>query len=316
MLLLDLFLARVDRRESDAHAAEEYSAGSALLASGHPSDASVRFGTAVAIDRRNAGYALALAESMLEEGRTADAEATLKDLLDRAENDGAVNLTMAHVMAREHKTTEAKAYFHRAIFGHWGEDSLARRRQARFELIDVLARQAAPTELLAELLPLEETSPDSTALRQRLGELLLLAGAPRRATVVFRGLLQRNPTDVDALLGLGESNLSLGNFSAARNSLAEAARIQPSDPRIERAVAAIDTALSLDPTARGIGERERNLRSRALLTRTVDAVSACVRPDASVVLDSARTLLAVAPQGAVSGASNELATSLATSLWS
>lgn len=127
MLLVDLFLARVDRRESDAHAAEEYSAGRVLLASGHPSDAAVRFGVAVAIDRRNVSYALALAEAMLEEGRAADAEATLRDLLDRAENDGAVNLTMAHVMSREHKTTEAKAYFHRAIFGHWGEDSRAPR---------------------------------------------------------------------------------------------------------------------------------------------------------------------------------------------
>jgi hypothetical protein len=97
--------------------------------------------------------------------------------------------------------------------------------------------------------------------------------------------------------------------------LAEAARIQPSDPRVVRAVAAIDTTLSLDPTVRGIGDRERNLRSRALLTRTIDAVSVCIRPDASVVLDSARTLLAVAPQRAVSATSNEAVTSLATALW-
>ena len=47
---------------------------------------------------------------MLQEGRTADAEATLRALLERAENDGAVNLTMAHVMVREARTEDAKAY--------------------------------------------------------------------------------------------------------------------------------------------------------------------------------------------------------------
>ena len=95
----------------------------------------------------------------------------MKALLDRAENDGAVNLTMAHVMMREGRVADAKAYFHRAIFGRWGADSIVRRTQARFELIDLLSRRGAPGELLAELLPLDATSPDSIALRRRLGHL-------------------------------------------------------------------------------------------------------------------------------------------------
>ncbi len=66
---------------------------------------------AASIERSNVNYALALGEAMLEEGRIADAEATLRSLLERAENDGAVNLTMAHVMVRENRMADAKAYF-------------------------------------------------------------------------------------------------------------------------------------------------------------------------------------------------------------
>ena len=124
LLSFDLFLARIDQNESVGHAGSEYAAGVSLLRQGHAADAAERFGAAVAIDRHNLSYALALAEATLDEGRTAEAEATLRGLLERAENDGAVNLTMAHVLERENRNEEAKAYFHRAVFGRWGADSL------------------------------------------------------------------------------------------------------------------------------------------------------------------------------------------------
>ena len=172
LLSFDLFLAHLDQRESATRAASEYQSGVSALRAGRPSDAADHFGAAVGIERSNVNYALALGEAMLQEGRTADAEATLRTLLERAENDGAVNLTMAHVMVREARTEDAKAYLHRAIFGRWGADSIERRNQARFELIDLLAKRGTPRELLAELLPLEEVSPDSVALRLRLGKLV------------------------------------------------------------------------------------------------------------------------------------------------
>jgi hypothetical protein len=168
LLVFDLFLAHIDERESAARADTEYQNGLAALRAGHPSDAVDHFGAAVGIERSNVNYALALGEAMLQAGRTAEAEETLRTLLERAENDGAVNLTMAHVMVREARTEDAKAYLHRAIFGRWGADSIDRRNQARFELIDLLAKRGTPRELLAELLPFEEVSPDSVAcVRQR-----------------------------------------------------------------------------------------------------------------------------------------------------
>jgi predicted Zn-dependent protease len=291
MLSLDLFLARVDRRESRAHAANEYSDGLALLRAGHAREAADRFAEAVAIDRTNVNYGLALGEALLDEGRTADAETTLRALLDRAENDGAVNLTMARVMLRESRTEDAKAYFHRAIFGQWGADSVARRAEARFDLIALLAREGSQGELLAELLPFEETPPDSVALRHRLAHLFILAGSPARAATIFRELLRRDPRDADAYTGLGEAALALGNLQTAYADLTEASRLGPDNVEIARRLAVADTALSLDPMVPNIGAHARYVRSRALLARTMATVATCLPTPATALSDSARTLL-------------------------
>ena len=133
LLSFDLFLARIDRRESTAHAANLYAEGVSFLAQHRPADAEDRFTAAVSIDRANTSYALALAEAKLEAGRTSEAEATLRALLERAENDGAVNLVMARTLFRLGRVEEAKAYYHRAIFGRWGADSVLRRHDARLD---------------------------------------------------------------------------------------------------------------------------------------------------------------------------------------
>jgi Flp pilus assembly protein TadD len=291
LLSFDLFVARIDRRESDAHAADEYGEGVRLLQLGRASDAVERFSAATAIDRANVNYALALGDAMLRAGRTTEADSTLRALLDRAENDGAVNLTMAHVMIREGKDGDAKAYFHRAIFGRWGADSIQRRSQVRFELIELLARRGDARELLAELLPLEEVSPDSVALRRRLGNLFLRAGSPARAANMFREVLRHDPGDADAYAGMGEAALVLGNFRTARADFLQANRLRPDDPGLAARLALTDTVLTLDPTARGIGAAARSARGQTLLARTLGALNACSsRP--SALADSARSLLA------------------------
>jgi Flp pilus assembly protein TadD len=294
LLSFDLFLAHLEQRASAARAAAEYENGVSALRSGRSSDAADHFGAAVSIDRSNVNYALALGEAMLQEGRTADAEATLRTLLERAENDGAVNLTMSHVMLREGRTEDAKAYLHRAIFGRWGADSVERRTQARFELIDLLATHGASSELLAELLPFEEVSPDSVALRRRLGNLFILAGSPARAANMFREVLRHDPGDGEAYAGLGEAAIAAGNLRTARADFAEAVRLRPADTKSAGRLALLDTVFALDPTALGLEANERLARSRAFLARALSVVSSCGRAS-SPALDSASTLLLPPP---------------------
>jgi len=313
-LFFDLSLAAIDRRESAAHAASAYDHGLALLRSLDPDAALDQFRIAAALDRTNVAYALGLSEAMLEAGRASDAESTLKVLLTRTENDDAVNLTMAHVMAREGRVNDAKAYFHRAIFGRWGADSTTRRLQARFELIHLLTGHGAPAELLAELLPLEDVSVDSVALRRRLGGLFLLAGSPARAATMFHSVLLKEPGDADAYAGLGESALALGNFRTAKADFAEAAARRPDDTHLCDRAARVDTILALDPSANDLTADERYERSRNLLARTVDVLTRCGEASSTAVT-SARELLGRAPAPAARRVAGDSMIGAAIGLW-
>src|SRR5258705_267027 len=199
-LVLDLSLARVERNEARQHAANLFQEGRAQLDSGHPGEAADRLSAAVSLDRSNVAYALGLAQAMAAEGRAADAEQMLGGLLERAQNDGAVNLTMARLLATTHRPRDAAAFYHRAIYGRWGADSAAQRTVARFELIDLLDKQHARAELLAELLPLQSDSADSTALLARVAPLYLRAAAPNRADDAYRALIRRSPDNAAAFV--------------------------------------------------------------------------------------------------------------------
>ncbi len=315
-LVLDTTLARIDRRESALHAADLYQEGRMLLGRDDAHEASDRFASALAMERGNTTYALGLAQAMMADGRSDDAEQTLRDLLDRAENDGSVNLLMARLLARAGRTGEAVAYYHRAIFGRWGADSTQQRTNARFELVDLLATRNDEGAMLAELLPLEATFPDSSTVRRRLAHLFLRAGSPRRSIAIFREFLRTNPSDGDAYAGMGEAALALGNFSTARADLAEAVRLRPDDARLPERFALADTILALDPEVRGMAAPERVARARALLTRALGERQACAGTrDVGALANSARSRLAT-PAGPPTAASADATTRLAMKLWS
>jgi len=315
-LFLDLTLARVDRNESTAHAAQLYEEGRTLLATGNAHEASDRFASALAIERHNATYALGLAESLMRDGHDDDAEQTLASTLDRAANDGAVNLLMAQLLDKTGRPGEATVYYHRAIFGRWGADSSQRRIEARFELVDALARRKDGGAMLAELLPLQATLPDNPAVRRRLAHLFLQAGSPRRAMDILREFLGRDTKDADAYAGMAEAALALGNFATARADFAEAARLQPDDAVVASRRALTDTVLMLDPGAKRLGEDERGARALALLTRALGERDRCLGTSyGGPVADSARSILATVPTVATAERT-DATTELATSVWS
>lgn len=317
LLAADTSLARVDRRESAMHAAALYREGREFLVQGHPRTAAERFAAAFGMERSNTRYQLALAEALLDDGRLELAEATLTSLLARAETDGGVNVAMARVLVREGRTDEAKSYYHRAIYGHWGADSVRARIASRLELIDLLAAQGAKQELLAELLPMEEVMPDSLALRKRVGHLFVVAGSPARGASIFRELLRQNPADGDAYAGMGEVALSLGNFRMARADFLQASRLLPEDTAIAARLALSDTILAISPIERGLGTHERFIRARDILVRTVATAESCAVPSGSraVLTASARSTLAAVVRRQQEDAESERVLALASDLY-
>jgi tetratricopeptide (TPR) repeat protein len=277
-LALDFALARIERTETAAHAADLFAEGNQLLAAGRTGDAIDRFGSAHTMERDSVRYALALARAALAHGEPADAEETLVPLLETNATDGAVNLVMARVLLAEHRTDEAISYYHRAIYGRWFRDSLENRTTARFELIDLLATAHKRAELLAELLPLDDGA-GTPAFRTRLARLFLVAGSPGRARDLFRAVLRASPHDADAFAGVGEASLALGNFRTARADLRAAQEARPNDARIDSLATLADSAAALDPGDTRIPPAARYQRTLELLQRAIAVAEQCPGPN-------------------------------------
>ena len=318
LLLFDTALARVDIRGRKSYAAREFRTGEQLLSQGKTEQAIEHLRTASTLDGDNSAYGTALAQAILADGRPDAAEEMLLPLLERNPTDGAANLAMARVLAKEEGTEEAKSYYHRAIYGLWPQGAHENRTAARFELIDLLARTNAKQELLAELLPIQDDSTNTKAQRMRIAHLFVVAGSPSRAVAIFRELLRRDKPDADAYVGLAEAALSLGDFATARADLLLAQKLTPEDTSLQARISVTDSVIALDPTQLGLSQPEQYRRSRNLVQMTLAFTRKCLAaqaPQVAVALDSASALL-VSPAPADGRAQSiQQALSVAQSLW-
>jgi tetratricopeptide (TPR) repeat protein len=316
----DTFLADKDRAASRAEARRLFEEGKQLQANGDMREALERLRSAVGAERQNPVYQRGLAAALLAAGRLSDAQVVLTERLQRDPTDAEGSLMMARTLAREGKTRQAIAYYHRAIFGEWGESARARRVEARFELVRLLAAEHARQELLAELLPLESEAPPDAATRKRIARLYVVAGSPSRAIAIFRELVRLDRNDADAYEGLGEAELQQGSYWSARRAFASALALRPGDQRIASRLDLCDRALALDPTQRGVGASEQLRRSAALLELAVAAVDSCTGPGLATpppaLLDSARGVLArPAPASSSQDTATETRVNLAQRIW-
>lgn len=317
-IIADTALARVDREATRATAADEYRVGENLIRHNRLRDAIEHLRTAATLDREKPVYTVALAQAVLADGRANDAEQMLIPLLERDATDGGANLAMARVLAKQARIDEAKSYYHRAIYGIWPGDAARSRAIARFELIDMLAETGAKQELLAELLPIEDESPEDTVVRKKVANLFVVAGSPAKGSDIYRDLLRKNPRDADAYVGLGRAALAMGNYPVARNDFLAAQKIAPDDSAIARTLKLADSVIAIDPTQRGLGLDEQVRRSRQLVQMTIKSAHKCLdveAPPVAAALDSvARSL--VGGGGAVTRAQSvDENISLAGALW-
>ena len=281
LFAMDTFLVRVERAEDRAEAMRLVTEGYRLLQNGRSEEAGERFKDAVAIERDNPEYRLALAEALLAAKNFVEAESTLNELLLRDSTDGDANLMMARVMVGEMKIPEGVSFYHRAIYGRWKANAAQNRLKVRFELVDLLARQNDKAQLLAELLPLQEEAPDDIKTRKQIGQLFLAAGSPARAAEVFQGILRRDPQDAEVYAGLGEAEFARGNYQAAKTDFLQASRLKPGNKTTEETIrqrlALSEQIAGLDPTRRGLAANERYRRSLKLVELALDEANHCLQ---------------------------------------
>lgn len=319
LFAVDMFLARMERAESRVEAARLFNEGRALMQRGKKEEAIERIRDAIAIERDNRDYLRTMAQAQFAAGKTADAESTLTDLLQRDSTDGLASLTMARILVTEGRFPEAISYLRRAIYGHWNEDPAGNRLRVRFELIDLLAQHNSKEELLAELLPLQEEAPHDVQTQLRLARLFLQARSPTRAADVFRGILHDAPDNADAYAGLGEAEFARGDYRTAQRDLEAALRLAPDDHDTRQRLDACNELLTLDPTRRGLRPAERFERSVKLLDLTLDQTRQCSgespSPQLQELLDQAGKALTARVRAACEAEASESNLDLAEQLW-
>jgi Tfp pilus assembly protein PilF len=112
--------------------------------------------------------------------------------------------------------------------------------------------QAAAFDALA---PALQRDPGSVPANLALARLYQGAGQPRQAQAITEGILQRDPTSLDARLGAVEAAISARDFGRAEALLVEARAFNPNDPRVSLLEARI---------ARANGNSSRALRALEL----------------------------------------------------
>jgi tetratricopeptide (TPR) repeat protein len=282
---LDLSLEKTQQAELENSARRFYVDGSRLLKEGKTEQGVDLLRRAHALARENPDYELELINALMAAGKTEEAEPLIADILQRQPNDGRANLTAARLSVKEGNTADAEAYYHRAIYGVWpdnsgsandGHQGTRYRVSARMELIGLLMQKGKKQELLAELLPLEEDAGNDSAIEKNLGHLFLVAGSPSRAADVYRSLIQRNSRDAEAYAGLGEAELEQGRYREARNALNAAAIHKPHDTLLRRRMQLANTVSALDPTPRQLSSAEKYQRGLRILGLTRTSLERCV----------------------------------------
>jgi tetratricopeptide (TPR) repeat protein len=296
-----------------AEANSFYLEGTRLLQKGQAAEAVEvlrRAYTAVRDDRR---YQMQLAAALMAAGKPGEAEALLDDVLQKNSNDGQANLLMAHLMVKKGDLAAAESYYHRAIYGIWSGDAASHQIQTRLELIDLLARRHALKEMWAELLPLEGQAEGNPSLQKQIAHLYIVAGSPARAISVYHALLQGNSKDSEAYKGLGEAELSIGDYHQAQSAFLNALRVNPEDSEARKRLELASSMTALDPTPRRLSSKEKYARSMRILELARNAYQACGQ--SSDLLAPANAALSAKAQPPFTNELAEQKLSLAEKLW-
>jgi len=274
---LDQFLARTEMAEVQSAAQRSWRNGVQLLKDGRAQAALDALRNAHALSRDNLTYELDMIAALSAVGNTNEADPLIDDVLQRKPNDGAANLTAARLKLKEGDIPDAESFYHRAIYGEWTGDADAHRRDTRFELVRLLADRNSRQQLLAELISLEadadgakgdDGKEGNDSLHRKIAQLFLKADAPNRAAEVYRNLIDKNPNDAEAHEGLGEAELRLGQYRAARASFVQVAHMSSgADPAktVAPRLILLNEVIQLDPTPRRLPTAEKYERSQRIL---------------------------------------------------
>jgi len=274
-----LFVSRLVRRfqeQQKAVARHLYFQGLAEQQAGKPELALAHFRSALTYSRDNFQYELSLARALRDSGRTDEAQTYLISLWERAPQDGAVNLALGRLAARQNSLEKLIQYYHNAIYGVWGASEQQNRVNAWFELIEVLLRLNARPQAQAELIALSASLPMNSDLLLRDADLCMRAQDYEHAFSEYHKVLQVDRANPHAAVGVAEAAFNLGRYRTAEHYLEAASKESPSDPQIARMLEVSKLIVQQDPFSRGLSTGERTRRIRVVFSEAGKRLDSCM----------------------------------------
>jgi len=252
-----------------------YEQGVGEQQAGKPEMAIEHFRAALSYSHDNFQYQLSLARALRDTGRTGEAEAYLVSLWEGSPQDGAVNLALGRLYAREKLLDKTIQFYHNAIYGVWPSDPDQNRLNAWFELVDVLLRLNALPQAQAELITLSASLPHRAELELRVADLFSRAQDFPNALLGYQRVLQSDRGNPQALAGAGEAAFKLARYRTASHYLSAAVAANPQDAQSARTLQICNAVLNEDPFGRGISTSERIRRIRAIFEEAGQRLDAC-----------------------------------------
>ena len=263
------------RKERLALGEQHYQRAEWSLQHGRQGNAVEEFRQSLLFLPDNTRYRLSLATALLQTGHLNEAQTHLEQLLQEDPTNGWINLALARVAVKRANMNDAIEYYQRAVYEYWPASEIPERRKARWELVNLLEETGRDAEVVGELIQLYASAPNDPQERARIGFALLKYGAVSEAVEIFGALERKFPQQEYAHRGLGEADLSQGDYVAARHEFQHALHLDSKDRESAAGLALANTVIDLDPVMSGIGSLERLRRSQNLLNRVLNDIAAC-----------------------------------------
>ncbi len=235
------------------------------------------FRAALGYAHDNFDYQLSLARALRDTGRTAESETYLIGLWERTPQEGAVNLALGRLFAREQLFDKAIQYYHNAIYGLWPGDPDTKRRDTEFELIGFLLQHKAYPQAQAELITMAAALPDDPGLRLRVAQLFAQSQDYEHALAQFQQVLRSDHENQAALYGAGQAAFQLGRYRTAQGYLRNAVRSDPQNAQAAQSLKIASLVLQADPFAPRISDAERNKRVRSAFQAAGERLDNCAK---------------------------------------
>ena len=264
------------QEQQKALARHLYEQGLAEQKAGKPEVALEHFRAALTYSRDNFQYQLSLARALRDSGRTDEAETYLISLWERSPQNGAVNLALGRLAARQQTLDKIIQYYHNAIYGVWDANPEQNRLNAWFELAEVLLRLNARPQAQAELIAISATLPTKPELLLRAADLFVLAQDYEHGLAGYRRVLQIDRSNPRASVGAAQAAFKLGRYRTAAYYLEAASKENPADLQIAQMLQISKLVLQQDPFTRGLSTEERTRRIRVVFGEAGQRLETCL----------------------------------------